>query len=559
MALAAVVVCVGGPALAAVPQATTVEGALTTTGGGPVADGAYDLTFALYTEEVGGEPVWTEGPTELQVTGGLFHHRLGSVVALDAATVAQAGFLTVQVGSEPAMARKPLTSVVQALRASGAATITCSGCIAPEAVKADDLAIFAKSSSLAKLAKSGDYADVDGAVDVSIFAKTADLAAVAFSGAYSDVQGTPDLGALALASDLQNYAKSADLGDYAKTADLHAFATSGSYADLSGTPTLPVVGKACGTNLVVAGFTAEGELDCVQGTPAKLEGDDLSVVSNGAMTNVFVDTVSSAKVPLAIPDNNPVGVYDSITVPDLGLAQKLTVSIKLANSDISGLTINLFDPNNTLYKLYDKGAKSGGAIDTSYPTPTLPVSGDLTTWVGKNPKGNWFLQVIDTKFTNNTTDGAVSAWSVQIQTMSNKKIEIAGDLIIDGKLTLGLGGLIPAGAVISYNGAACPSGWVLADGTNNNPDLRGRIPIGVGNLPYGGAISLKATGGSNMWRMYGGDGSGAVGRQWGYRDTRIVGMQWQGESEVTVSRGTSWTGYVQHLPPYVGLLYCVKQ
>ena len=31
------------------------------------------------------------------------------------------------------------------------------------------------------------------------------------------------------------------------------------------------------------------------------------------------------------------------------------------------------------------------------------------------------------------------------------------------------------------------------------------------------------------------------------------------EAEVTVGRGTSWTGYYDHLPPYRGILACIKQ
>ncbi len=556
VALVAVGVAGSGDALAAVPQATLIEGSLNSTLGGPVADGDYDVTFALYADAEGGDALWTEGPVKIAVAGGRLAHRMGSVEPLTAAVLADADYLQLQVGSEVAMSRRPLSSVVFALRVAVAETLDCSGCVPLTSLAADALDGLVKSSSLSKVATSGKYTDAVGAVDTSVFAKAADLATVASTGAYADVEGQPDLSGYAKTADLDALAKTTDLDALAKTADLNNFATTGAYSDLSGTPTLPAVGAACGTNLVVAGLKEDGTLECVLGQSAALKADDLVVVSNGAMSNVFIDNLVSAKVPLAIPDNNPLGVGDTLVVPDLGLAQKLTVSVKLTNSDISGVTIQLFDPENNLYKLYDKGAK-GTALDTSYPTPTKTISGDLTYWQAKNPKGNWFIQVIDTKFKDNTTDGQVVSWGVGIQTLSNKKVQVVGDLIIDGNLTMGSGGLMPAGAIIAFNGVACPSGWVASDGSNNTPDLRGRMPIGVGNLPQGGAVALRGTGGSNMWRIYGGTGS-SRGRRVINQDLRAWGMGFQGEADVSVGR-SGWTGYTNHLPPYRGVLFCIRQ
>lgn len=47
--------------------------------------------------------------------------------------------------------------------------------------------------------------------------------------------------------------------------------------------------------------------------------------------------------------------------------------------------------------------------------------------------------------------------------------------------------VVPPGAIVAFNGVSCPSGWDLADGTNDpavgggtNPlDLRGRFPRGT--------------------------------------------------------------------------------
>lgn len=42
-------------------------------------------------------------------------------------------------------------------------------------------------------------------------------------------------------------------------------------------------------------------------------------------------------------------------------------------------------------------------------------------------------------------------------------------------------GTIPSGAVMYFNLSSCPSGWIVADGTNGTPDLRGEFIRGLDN------------------------------------------------------------------------------
>lgn len=60
------------PASAAVPTFSRVQGLLTSSGGGPAADGTYDMSFALFPTSKALAAVWSEGPGKVVVTGGLF-------------------------------------------------------------------------------------------------------------------------------------------------------------------------------------------------------------------------------------------------------------------------------------------------------------------------------------------------------------------------------------------------------------------------------------------------------------------------------------------------------
>lgn len=559
IAVVAAGLAVGTAAEAGVPEVAQLEGTLVTSGGGPITDGTYSLTFRLYAEEASAQAAWSEGPVSIKVVNGMFAYRLGTQAPLKPSDMKAAAWIGYQVGSDAELPRKPLASSLFALRAAVAESLSCSGCLPLSALDPAVFAGFAKSADLATVATSGAYADVAGAPNVDDLAKSADLAAVASTGAYADLSGLPDLGIYAQVADLDAYAKAADLGVYAKTADLHTAAFSGSFSDLDGQPVMVSVGQACGTGLVISGIADNGTVECIASVAAPLKPDDIAVVSNGILTNVFTDAFASTKAPLAIPDNNPIGVSDVIAVGDIGIARKLTIAVKVTNSDISSVVVHLIDPAGTKHVLHSKTGSAGASIDTSYPDLTKTVSGDLTTWIGKNPKGNWILTAIDGKYLNNTTDGQIVSWKVSLETLSTKKIQLKGDLSVKGSLTLGEGGLFPAGTVMPFNLAACPTGWVAADGGNSTPDVRGRFPMGVGNLPYGNSITLGAAGGSHTWRRY---SSGGMGRnttcQYGCYEMSQTGFGWQGESDLAPGANDGWTGWAQHLPPYTGLLFCQK-
>jgi subtilisin-like proprotein convertase family protein len=140
---------------------------------------------------------------------------------------------------------------------------------------------------------------------------------------------------------------------------------------------------------------------------------------------VFDEIFASTNVPLSIPDNNPGGVLDEIAIEDIGTIREIAVSVDISSSDISQLTVVLYDPENVAHTLHDK-SDSGAALATTYPTDTSLVSGDLDEWIGKSPYGTWRLIVSDWSDSGISFDGELIGWSINIEVLSDIKIGING-------------------------------------------------------------------------------------------------------------------------------------
>ncbi len=398
LAMALALLAEVGPAQAAVPTTLPLEGALQAVSGGPAADGDYTVTYQLYDKEKAGNQLWKEGPLPVAVKAGAFHTDLGTAAPLPASLWASATplWLGVTVGTDPELPRKALGSVPYAQRAATAEGLDCSGCIKGGQLDATVLQPYAKSTDLLPLAKATDLAAYAKAADLADYVKAASLAKVAGTGSYGDLNNAPQL---------------------------KDVATTGAYGDLSGLPVLPKLGTTCGTGLVMRGLKADGSYDCVAGgvSAASLPKDGLDEISNGLLTTQFTELAASSKTPLDIADALPAGINDAIDVPDYGIAQGLAISVELSNSDISKVRVTVYDPAGVAYKLYDQGG-TGTALKTAYPAPTTPVAGDLASWIGKNPKGLWSINVADLVGTSGKTDGKLLAWSVGVQVNSSKRV-----------------------------------------------------------------------------------------------------------------------------------------
>ncbi len=458
--LAAALVLSPALAMATTPSLVNVEGSLHSAGGGPAADGSYNITFGIYKDALGGNPVFTEGPISVGVKNGLFAYQLGTGKAISAATLANlpTAYLSIKVDTDPEMPRQALTSAPFALRAALAEGVDCTGCISLANLDPAVLSAYAKTSSLSPVAGSGKYTDLVGTPNLSVFAQIAALAPVATSGKYTDLTATPDLTVYALNSSISKVG------------------TTGKYSDLIGAPTLAVLGQDCGSGLVIKGLKADGTYNCVQAAagpvdPANLPPDGLNEVSNNLLTDQFTDVVNG-NTNIAIKDYYPPGVTDTIVFPDIGSAQALSISVDLGNTDVSTLRVSVFDPKNVEYilcggidgsgnKYPTCGLVNGTTLKTSYPVVTKPVKGDLTTWIGANPKGNWILTVVDSGFCANCNgvDGKINSWNIALSTLSTKKVQVNGDMIMNGNMSFASGGV---------NGAVAFNGPVSLNNVVNN-------------------------------------------------------------------------------------------
>ncbi len=407
VALALVGSVAGASPALAIPTALTVEGAILSSGGA-VVDGDYALTFRLYPTQQGGTAVWEEGPLVVTVVGGRFSLGLGAKVPIAQAVLSQTPnpWLGISVGNDPELPRSSLRSVVFALRAAAADALECSGCVSAAHLDPKVLQPYAKLADLQKIelteyAKLSDLAKID----LSPYAKAAELAKVAQTGQYADLLNPPKL------------------ADVAKT---------GAYGDLAGLPVLAKTGASCGTGLVVKGIKADGSLDCVTTAldASALPANGLSAISNGLLTNVFKDTFATSKAA-DIPDANLKGVSVQVTVGDIGKAQALTVSVDIATSSTGQMQATLTAPGGAVYVLHDKSG-TATALKATYPKPDAAVSGDLNTWIGKNPAGTWTLQVIDSQPGKDANDGQIKAFSVQVEYVSDKKVAATGALLMPG-------------------------------------------------------------------------------------------------------------------------------
>ena len=448
------------------PADITLQGVLRSAGG-DVVNGSYKMVFNLYSSPEAGNPVFSQTKNQVPVVNGLYTVQLDFDDQEPGKEHSEL-WLGIEVEDQDEYPLIKLTSVLYSVRskyADTASALSCTGCLTEEMLG---------FTPLTEADITGGDLAVDGTVSAAMFIGDGS----GLTGITSP-QGECAAGWFVAGIDGDGSLMCLEAGSVVSVDGLGGGTIAGDVVVAGG---LTVNGAGvctedgnCGDTLAQL-LCQEDELAVWNGDmwacsafsdifdPGLLPGDALNEVSNDLLFNQFVDTYTSPGAPVAIPDNNPTGVSDEIELPDAGTAQELTVSINISNSDLSTVKVVLFDPQNTEYVLYDKNGP-GDQFGATYPTPEEPVSGDLTTWVGMNPMGTWRLQVMDTGFKDNETDGLINTWSIQVKTLSSKKVQVKGDLVIDG-------GIISAGGIVSAGG----NGMSIDAG--GNAEFTGSVKVG---------------------------------------------------------------------------------
>ena len=383
LALAVAVALVALPlAAAAVPATLLFEGVLRSAGGSPAADGDYAVEFALYLDAQAATPLWKETLAAVPVKGGALQAILGANTPISDAALASATLIGVKVGSDPELPRLPLHAVAFARLAGTAADLACSGCV-----------------SVSELAFDGDL-DLGGN---SIKAKNA-----AFSG---------------------------DL--IAKTVTAQSFAGDGSKLTGIVTPA-----GSCKSGEAVVGIASDGSLQC---KAVSAGSGKLATLTGGLLTNEFSSAASPTNLPITIPDNTGSEAAAQATIDEAGSIETITVSIALANSDLSKVRVVLLPPDDKVngITLCDPcGGSNEKQLIATYPAPQTPSKGDLSAYIGKSGKGLWTLKVLDSGFCvpqlpgNNVlcdvakaTDGTIAAFTVTVKVLSSSNVAVPGTLV----------------------------------------------------------------------------------------------------------------------------------
>lgn len=130
-----------------------------------------------------------------------------------------------------------------------------------------------------------------------------------------------------------------------------------------------------------------------------LEIVDLAAKDSGRLTQwkIEADIASDGKLRkesapnLAIPDNDPTGVSDSVTLADTRVISAIDVEVDITHTYIGDLRLELQGPTATIV-LHDRAGGDADNIIRHYLPGDTP---SLSTFVGQQAAGTWRLKVTD--------------------------------------------------------------------------------------------------------------------------------------------------------------------
>ncbi|MBK9940821.1 MAG: M36 family metallopeptidase [Kouleothrix sp.] len=109
---------------------------------------------------------------------------------------------------------------------------------------------------------------------------------------------------------------------------------------------------------------------------------------------------------LAIPDNDPAGVADTITIAQAGALSQISVAVDIAHTYIGDLQLTLVTPNGARATLHDRAGGSTHDLVRSYTSANSPA---LAALAGAPTQGEWQLHVADLEAQD---AGTLRSWSI---------------------------------------------------------------------------------------------------------------------------------------------------
>ena len=134
----------------------------------------------------------------------------------------------------------------------------------------------------------------------------------------------------------------------------------------------------------------------------------------------LVFQVTSCSEPsLSIPDDDPMGITDSITMEDLGFVENLEVFVDISHTWIGDLVVSLESAENTIGLLHFRSGSNLNELYGWYPLELAPVQ-NLDRFLNEPTEGPWTLHVADVA---GADLGTLNAWCLRISANDGTDVE----------------------------------------------------------------------------------------------------------------------------------------
>ncbi|MEP6845505.1 MAG: proprotein convertase P-domain-containing protein [Panacibacter sp.] len=134
----------------------------------------------------------------------------------------------------------------------------------------------------------------------------------------------------------------------------------------------------------------------------------LQLSDHGAADNNVI--IKSSSPGMTIPDNNPTGITDIISITESGTIASVKVDLDITHTYIGDLVIRLITPRGTPVILHDRNGGSTKNINKTYDLTSTPL---LSIMKGEPADGNWTLEIKDVAAVDN---GVLNKWTLYIDT-----------------------------------------------------------------------------------------------------------------------------------------------